>query len=420
MKESFSGVLMASTKRNTDPRFPPKLRPQTDTSPDASSDATTTSFDASATTMAGATVSDPSTTLVMGESAVVMAARMDGTQTAVGGEDTTLAADAPTDPGPPPSGAAAPAIDDVLRNMRGPQIWSPPAASKAESHGADFAAYHVLAPAAKRHEAAPMTQRVMLDVTPPPPAPPAAALVADAAEAEAPATTMPMQAPIYVQNAPIAAVQAAPAGGANRGSATELAAFVQEAREELASSPALAAAMADSPTLSHRRDSARQRAFRIFAVALTLILLVGGLVVWNARTALLGPTPPDQPAAAAAAIETAAAPPAPVAAPVTVTTGTPAPAPAPTAEPVSTSSITSSPPLPTARLTPTASALAVPRATSHASAAAATRTAPQPPAATTAAKPSSIKPPFVRPNPYASPSAAPDPPPKTDTPRTSL
>ena len=145
-----------------------------------------------------------------------------------------------TDPGPPPEMSLASEsarVDDVLRNMKGPRVWSPPAATSAESRGADFVAYHAVGEPAKRHDTPATGARVVLDITVPSPPP--------AAEEGA--------------NPP----------------ADELAALIQESR--------LAGSSDGRDGATVVRASRRRPAFAIFAVALLVVLVVGGVALWGPR-----------------------------------------------------------------------------------------------------------------------------------------
>ncbi len=66
------------------------------------------------------------------------------------------------------------------KNMKGAQMWSPPAETSAESKGADFVAYQAVAAAVKAHDASLAGERVVLDITSPSPPDELAALVQDA------------------------------------------------------------------------------------------------------------------------------------------------------------------------------------------------------------------------------------------------
>jgi hypothetical protein len=173
--------------------------------------------------------------------------------------------DSTTDPGPPPEGAPASEsarVDDVLKNMKGARVWSPPAASSAESKGADFAAYHALAAAAKRHETPAVAERVVVDITIPSPPP---------ANDEA-------------AHPPVA----------------ELAALIQESRARGAGARD---AGADAHAVTEVRRPPRKRALTIFAVTLVVVVTVGGVAVWGNRGHAAGaPTDTDKRATAASTV----------------------------------------------------------------------------------------------------------------------
>lgn len=171
--------------------------------------------------------------------------------------------DSTTDPGPPlPEGAPASEsarVDDVLKNMKGARVWSPPAASSAESNGADFAAYHALAAAAKRHETPAVAERVVVDITIPSPPP---------------ANEAPSHPP-----------------------GDELAALIQESRARGAGARD---AGADALAVTEVRRPPRGRALTIFAVTLVVVVTVGGVAVWGDRGHAAGaPTDTERRATAA-------------------------------------------------------------------------------------------------------------------------
>lgn len=215
---------MTSKKSQTDPMFPPPPRLRDDTLPDGL-DATT----------------DPAPAVMV-----------ETTEAAPVGAGDGRSEGAATDPGVPPGqpgdmdGAS---VDDVLRNMRGPRLWSPPAAAGAESKGADFAAYHAAGAAVpKRHDTPAIGERVVVDLTLPSPPP----------EVDEPA----------------------PPTSAGR-PGDELAVLVQEAQRGggLARE---ANGDASAPTVVRR---ARGRGgLAVFAATLLIVLVVGSVALWGGTT----------------------------------------------------------------------------------------------------------------------------------------
>lgn len=170
------------------------------------------------------------------------------------------APDAPTDPGDPPvildreraehaehAEASKPEsvqrVEDILKNMKPARVWSPKPAVHAESQGADFAAYHAVHDAAKKH------------LTPPPAAP---VVVAD--------VTPPASATGDLANN---------ATVVDLGTAIERA----QAHERAAMDAGNRAANRASPTVLVREPRARRRRLVVFLVATLAIVSVGLLGV---------------------------------------------------------------------------------------------------------------------------------------------